>query len=314
MIGSVVWCMIDGGLCLSVAAHEDSTRFASVCGPCVCVGGCGCVWPLSAHFSGALVCVGATWRLCTNVARHFHRHAETCQTLQQIVPLQQLSHLVHDVRRGPIVKSPPFGGGAATPARVGLRAAKICLLPFCVGFPGPFDRPWIGGCCHHRGIQRGVHCGGPPAPCVQLLVCVGVHVHSVNTWWPMWLHVSKGVCLGLACAGLQGVIAPCLLAQLPVSTVRVQRIDANAAHKQMRVILVRASGATVGSAAEQQRGWAGRVWVILCGCCAQPACVQLCIWGPLRGASDCHTEELLGCGSWQRQRQQQQTWSLPRPV
>lgn len=103
----------------------------------------------------------------------------------------------------------------------------------------------------------------------------------------MWLHVSKGVCLGLACAGLQGAIAHCLLAQLPVSTVRVQRIAANAAHQQLRVILVRvilvrvilvrvilvrASGATVGSGAEQQQVGLGEsglghlVWMLCAAC------------------------------------------------
>lgn len=96
------------------------------------------MWPLSAHFSGALVCVGATWRLCTNVARHFHRHAETCQTLQQIVPLQQLSHLVHDVRRGPIVKSPPFGGGGSNTCPRGIEGSKDLFAPFLRWVSWPF--------------------------------------------------------------------------------------------------------------------------------------------------------------------------------
>lgn len=48
------------------------------------------------------------------------------------------------------------------------------------------------------------------------------------------------------------------------------------------------SGATVGSGAEQQRGlgaWAS-LGHLVCGCCVLPACVHLCIWGPVRGASD----------------------------
>lgn len=61
-------------------------------------------------------------------------------------------------------------------------------------------------------------------------------------------------------------------------------------------------------------GWAslGRyvVWMLRAAC----VCAAVCIWGPLRGASDIHTEEPMVFGTWRQQRQQQQTWSLPRPV